>query len=263
MQNSARYILRLRLALRTRLRGEGTPKRTTVIDKYTFRARLQPALLVALPLGLTTMAWFPAGVAGWDILWGLIVWSGGTALLAQIGRDRGKAKEPKLFEQWGGKPSTGLLRHRDAPNKVSLARYHQKIGQLLPGSRIPTHEEERHDPRAADEVYEACVAFLLEKTRAKKEFPLVFEENCNYGFRRNLWGMKPLGIAIAFGGTAAILGLIILNYFKNTPIAPTVVLAGSGNLLLLLGWLFWFTPPWVKIAADAYAARLLAACEKL
>ncbi|MBI4445359.1 MAG: hypothetical protein HY645_05555 [Acidobacteria bacterium] len=234
-----------------------------MIDRYTFRARLQPALLVALPLGLTTMAWFPAGVAGWDVLWGLIVWSGGTALLAQIGRDGGKKKEPRLFEQWGGKPSTRLLRNRDAPNKISLARYHQKLGHLLSDLKIPTPEKEDRDPQGADEVYEACVAFLLEKTRDRKQFPLVFEENCNYGFRRNLWGMKPLGIAMAISGTAAILGLLILNHFKNASIAPTVVIAGLGNLLLLLGWLFWFTPPWVRMAADAYAARLLAACEKL
>jgi hypothetical protein len=28
-------------------------------------------------------------------------------------------------------------------------------------------------------------------------------------------------------------------------------------------WLFLFTPNWVKIAADAYAERLLDACENL
>ena len=92
-------------------------------DTYTRRARLYPALLVALPLGLATLAWFPEGLAGWGTLWGLVTWSGATALLAQVGRDKGRVKEPGLFEQWGGKPTTRMLRHRHA-------RFFTELGAL-------------------------------------------------------------------------------------------------------------------------------------
>ncbi len=234
-----------------------------IVDRFTFTGRVQPALLVALPLGLATIAWFPTGLVGWDVMWGLIVWSGGTALLAQIGRDHGKEKESTLFEKWDGKPTTRFLRHRDAPNKVLLTHYHKKLASLLPNMKIPTAEEEKTNPDRADEVYETCTAFLREKTRDKNRFPLVFEENCNYGFRRNLWGMKPLGIIIVMIGTGAVAVLIILNYSKGLVTSPLVFVAGLGNLLLLLAWLVRFTPNWVKIPADAYAERLLAACENL
>jgi hypothetical protein len=232
-------------------------------NAYVRRARLQPAMLVALPLGLATLAWSPGGVVGWSLVWSLFVFCGGTALMAQVARDRGKKKEPELFRSWGGKPTTRLLRHRDAPNKTLLGRRHQKLQRLVKGVKIPSVDEELADPGMADEVYEACTAFLLEKTRKKAEFPLVFEENCNYGFRRNLWGMKPLGASIALLGTLAVALLLILNHRSGVSPSPIVLVCAVLNLLLLLGWLIWFTPDWVRLAADAYAERLLAACEKL
>lgn len=234
-----------------------------VSNPYVRRARLQPAMIVALPLALATLAWSPTGVVGWSILWSLFVWSGGTALMAQIARDRGKRKEPELFRSWGGKPTTLLLRHRDAGKKIVLQRRHQKLQLLVSDVRIPTAEEECTDPDKADDIYDACTAFLLEKTRNSEEFPLVFEEICNYGFRRNLWGMKPLGIATSFMGLAAIATLFIVNYRGRIMPAPIAQVCAAINLVLLVGWLVWFTPAWVRIPAEAYAERLLAACETL
>jgi len=59
---------------------------------------------------------------------------------------------------------------------------------LIPAHPMPMIDDERSEPESADHVYDSSTAFLLEKTRDKKAFPLIFEENCNYGFRRNLWG---------------------------------------------------------------------------
>ncbi len=94
-------------------------------------------------------------------------------------------------------------------------------------------------------------------------FPLVFEELCNYGFRRNLWGMKPLGIVASISGTISVAVLVVLNHLGGVATAPLVFACGSGCLLFLVGWVSWFTPRWVKITADAYAERLLAATESL
>lgn len=234
-----------------------------ISNPYVRRARLQPAMLVALPLGLATLAVAPGGIVGWGTAWSLFVFCGGTALMAQMARDLGKQKEPGLYQSWGGKPTTRLLRHRDTPNATILDRRHRKLQSLVPGIRIPTAADEIADPRAADDVYDACTAFLLEKTRKKENFPLVFEENCNYGFRRNLWGMKPLGIATSFIGTAAIVVALTIGYRNGVLPSPIAYACGILNLLLLLGWLVWFTPTWVRIAADAYAEQLLASCESL
>src|SRR2546426_4811456 len=106
------------------------------------------------------------------------------------------------------------------------------------GGKLPTAQQEADDPPAADVVYEACGAFLRDKTRDQKKFPLVFEENCNYGLRRNLWGMKPIGIAIATLGIAAV-GVILLidPTVRSGSRAGVAALAAAVNVLLLLGWI--------------------------
>src|SRR5947208_9959356 len=67
--------------------------------------------------------------------------------------------------------------------------------KLVRDVKLPTSEEEAADPEGADQRYEACVRFLRNATRDRSTFPLVFAENVNYGFRRNLWGMRSAGIA--------------------------------------------------------------------
>jgi hypothetical protein len=234
-----------------------------LLDSYSRRARLEPALIVALPAGLATLAWFPSGLLGWGLMWSLIVYCGGAALLSQVARDRGKNKEDLLYDSWGGKPTTRFLRHRDSANKVLLEQRHKRLQEMLPAVKIPTQKDEKSDPTNADQVYETCTVFLIERTRNRERFPLIFEENCNYGFRRNLWGMKPLGIAISAAGTCAVVALLILDWTKGIIPNPIVIMSGLIEIVLLLGWLFWFTPEWVRIAAKAYAERLLAACDTL
>ena len=237
-------------------------------DTYTRRAQLRPALFVALPLALCAIAYFSSDLqkwAGmWTAMWTLLIWCGGIILFAQLGRDMGRRKQDDLYKQWGGKPTTKLLRHRDAENQVALQRRHQRLQQLMPDIKLPSPSEERENPEAADEIYETCSAFLREQTRDTKEFRLVFEENCNYGFRRNLWGMKPVGIVISVIGIAVITALIILDQCGIiTANLPTMIACGTLIMFSLLGWLFLFKPSWVRIPADAYAIQLIGAVDKL
>jgi hypothetical protein len=108
-------------------------------------------------------------------------------LVSQVGRHLGKLKEKELFRLWGGPPTTKLLRHRHAPNHVRLARLHSDLQQLT-GLTFPTSEAEAANPGDADSVYEAAVDYLRNETRDPGRFALVFDELCNYGFRRNLRG---------------------------------------------------------------------------
>lgn len=100
-------------------------------------------------------------------------------------------------------------------------------------------------------------------TRDKERFQLLFQENVNYGFRRKLWAMKPVGIAISILSLAA-LALVTqiearadaVPWFANLTAIAIVA-------LLLTWWLVRITPSWVKIVADAYALRLLASIDEL
>jgi hypothetical protein len=232
----------------------------TLLDSYTRRARLQPAFLAILPIGIAALVWFPKSLIEWGVFAGLLTSAGGTALLARLARIRGKKLELRLFELWGGKPTTVALRHRDAQNPVLLERRHTQLSRIANGLHIPREPEERENPQAADAAYDTCVAVLIERTRDRKSFPLLFEENCHYGFWRNLLGLRPLGIATSFLGTIAIAFLI---YRKDLALDFKTALGGAIDLALLASWLFLVRPHVVKMAAESYRDRLLGACEEL
>jgi hypothetical protein len=167
------------------------------MDQYDRNARLKPALLGILPAALAVVALAPDAVLGWSGGIALIVQAGGSFLLAQIVGDIGKKKEPQLFEYFGGRPTELLLSHEHAPNKVGLAERHRKLAKLFPKLKIPTADAETKDPKAALDIYTACVDKIRGLARTDKvKFPDVHRENIHYGFRRNLWGLKQYGIAI-------------------------------------------------------------------
>jgi hypothetical protein len=234
-------------------------------DAYTIRARLRPALIVILPVALAVLIFFPNDLTNLGLLVSLIVAFGGTYLLSQIGRNMGKSKEDLLFAQWeGGKPTTRILRHSTSTNLVILEQRHNKLKKLFPSLKIPNISEESKLPEKADQIYDACVKLLIGKTRDKDKFPLVFEELCNYGFCRNLWGMRPLGITTSIIGLLVSIGFMSTNFWiLKSPIPPFAIICSLFSFLLLFLWVFVFTPLWVKVAADAYAERLLESCEIL
>jgi hypothetical protein len=121
---------------------------------------------------------------------------GGIFLLSQLARDAGKNGEKALFESWGGTPSVAIFRHRDTRlDSITKARYHKTLTALVKGTKAPSVEDERVAPAAADLVYTSWSSYLRVRARDDaKKYPLVLQENINYGYRRNLWGLRTVGI---------------------------------------------------------------------
>src|ERR1035437_4466168 len=109
------------------LGGRRVTALSAITNTYTRRARLTPALIVVLPLGIAVLSWSPDGLKSWTVLWSLFIWAGGTALMAQLARDRGREKEKELFQLWGGKPTTRLLRYAGSENPVLVTRRHASL----------------------------------------------------------------------------------------------------------------------------------------
>ena len=179
-------------------------------------------------------------------------------------QDFGYRKQPALWTRWGGAPTTQQLRHRtDNSNPVLLRRYHDRLSLLRPDLILPSAAEETRDPAQADHVYAACVQFLISQTRDRTQFPLLFKENVNYGFRRNLWGLKPFGITLA---AACLIASILRAWLlRGSPadLSGELLVSIAVSFTLLLFWTLWVTQKWVRIPAEAYAARLLECCEQL
>ena len=151
---------------------------SSLFDEYSLNARVRPALLALLSLTVFLYLAFPqlynvlAGAISIFVVFGLVT------ALAHYCRSAGRSIENKLFSDWGGKPTTTLLRHRDTHiDPITRGRYHEFLAKKVNKWVSPTTEEELNDPHKADQAYDSAVRWLLEYTRDQKRYPLLFKEN--------------------------------------------------------------------------------------
>jgi hypothetical protein len=231
-----------------------------IFDSYERRARLYPMLLSLSPLLAGTLTLFPQ----WQLEAGQLVPAVIVLALAFLGsgiaRDAGKRIEPRLFRNWGGIPTTQLLRHSNTEiDEPTKQRYHTFLGQHVTGLKLPTADAEQEDPAAADNTYRSAVNWLRDNTRDQKRFPLVFYENVNYGFRRNLLGLKWVAII------GAAIGVIPSAYYLayTNAAQPAHLLALAFCVLALLAFATLVNEEFVRRAAFSYGMSLLAACDTM
>jgi hypothetical protein len=230
------------------------------LDSYSRVARLKPALITAAPVAFTLLAWAPGHGWTWDALVVLLGYLGVGYLLAMWARVLGLAKEPALWEYIGGRPTELELSHANARNKIKLAHRHNRLRVLIPDVTIPSAAEEQNDPAHAHDVYDTCTTVLKAKTRERKnsaEYELVFQENCNFGFFRNLWGLKPIGIFLSAAGVAILVARLYGEFTLKATVEPIDTVLAALNAAFLLAWLFLVRPKFIKVVAYSYADRLL------
>lgn len=240
-----------------------------VTDPYERQARLYPALLAGLPV--IVMATVLYGSNSVITAASTVAAScGGLYLLANIARERGRCLEPILYAAWGGKPTTQLLRHRDrsieAPTK---RRYHAFLSQMV-NLQFPDETEEVTNPSQADEVYQSAVRWLLNHTRDQSKYKMIFDENIAYGFRRNAYGLKSIGITICLASLTWVLiseGIVKVGkesgvLFNPASASTAAFISLAVSTAMLLVWLSYFTKSTVRNASFTYAETLLRACDK-
>lgn len=235
-----------------------------ITDPYDRQARLYPALLLISPVVFAGAALLSSVLTGFQTLAATVMGLGGAFLLTQLARDAGKKGEKQLFEEWEGVPSVTILRHRDHRlDPATKSRYHKLLASMVNEAEAPTVEQENADPSTADAIYSAWSNYLRVNTRDTKRFGLLFQENVNYGYRRNVWGLRAIGIV------TSLLSLIVcgvqskFTYQATGKFDEALLGAGTFAAILLVMWLFKFTRDWVRVPADAYAERLVECTEML
>lgn len=236
-----------------------------LIDPYNLRARLFPAFLVLLPLGCAVAAWVPVELQVLGTLGSVAATLGIATLLQQIVRDAGKRVEPELYRRWGGKPSVRMLHYaHSVVNRQTLARCHAKIRELAPELAIPgSAEEEAKQPADALSAYESASDLLVGKTRSKEKFALQFEENMNYGYRRNVWGLRTWGLLASLVGAAVVAARVAVLWSQTEELAVVPSAALAVSLTNALFWLGMVNADWVRRAAEAYAYRLVLSADEI
>ena len=228
------------------------------LDRYTWGARVLPVYLAAAPVVLALAATLPEGLN--------LPLAGGTAivllplsfLMSQIAADFGNRLEPALWDSWGGPPTTRFLRHDNQEfNSDTRARIHAQLRRL--GLRVPTTGEEKTDPQQAFELYRSATDDLRRLTRDHARFPLVHKGNIEYGFRRNLLAIKPVGVAITTLALVASGGALVRGWYTDAGVLPVALVTTLLNICIALGWLIGVRGATVRITGDRYARSLLEA----
>ncbi|OPH84362.1 hypothetical protein B2M20_02380 [Nitrobacter vulgaris] len=180
-----------------------------------------------------------------------------------------------MLDEWGGWPTTYLLRHTSRLDEHTRRRYHQYLAARLPDLQFPSHADEKKNQVAADAIYASAIKWLKEKVR--KTAPLVDKENAQYGFRRNMRGMRTMGL---WGALIAIVASLVA-IAAQIDVWPQAVadmklfiaeLRKAGNpaiwgalvidILAVLAWTLVVNDEWVKGGAEQYAEALFATCER-
>ena len=232
-----------------------------MIDSYSTRARMFPVYVTISPVILAIAALVPKGLdlplAGATV----IVLVPLSFLASQVGADFGKRLEKDLWLKWGGAPTTRFLRHgNDEYSAATRERVHAKLRDY--GLSVPTENEETGNQADADTRWVACTEELIRRTRNKKKYPLVFKGLVEYGFRRNLLGLKFFGLPIC------VLSLIacawsVWDTWDSSEVAAVGVSTTLLSVSLILVWLFWAREGIVFISANRYARFLLEAALEL
>jgi hypothetical protein len=231
------------------------------LDRYERSARLYPALLSVAPVSATMFLWAPqasvlvGGAASATVTAAL------SLLLMRYGRSRGRIVQERLIARNGGLESTTALRHRD--RRVATAskeRYHRFL--RAQGLKIPQAAAEAADPAKADDIYRSAADWLRTRTRDPAKFELLHAENRDFGFRRNLLGLKPLGLSLAMLSFLANARLGYLFMADHMRLLVSAIL-GAALLATIMAWLVIVTMDFVADAARSYTEQLLACCDIL
>jgi hypothetical protein len=235
------------------------------LDAYTFRARLFPAVIGAAP-ALAAVAllisWKTLELSNIVATIGLLVL---IYALADWARKRGQDLQPGLYEQMGGKPSVTMMYRSDSSiDQVSKDRYRAFLATKI-NQTEPTAADETQNPCAANGFYELAGTWLRENTRDTKKFPILFNENVTYGFRRNLLGLKWAALAL----NIAVVSICSAILWSRAPISmsddmvPRVIVVLVVATIHALYVSLVVKPQSVMAASRTYARQLILSCETL
>jgi hypothetical protein len=237
-----------------------------LLDVYTLRARLFPAVIAAAP-ALAALAllisWQKIALSNMIATGALLVL---LFALADFARKQGLRIEPRIYREMGGKPSVTMMRRSgdDTFDECTRERYRAFLASKVK-RRAPTAQAEAENQSEADAFYEQCGIWIRDNTRNAGRFPILFNELVTYGFRRNLLGLKWSALTLNLIVVAISCSLLwyrgIWDMTNELTMRTAVVLIVAGVHALYIA--FVVTKDGVKEAARKYARELILSCETL
>lgn len=143
-------------------------------------------------------------------------------------------------------------------DKKSKERYYSFLSQNINEFTVSDNDDDMK------ECVSTAITWLISQTRDSKKFPLIAEENINFGFSYNLLGLKPLGLIMCSAGIFFNGVLFFLTHRQLIALHLTDIVCGFIiNLIFLLIWIFIINKKLVVSSGKKYARALLSACDTL
>lgn len=230
----------------------------SLFGTYNLRARISPGIILATPVIVNLYLLIPAlRNLGAIVLIMIVCFSLCNLIITCNRTARSKAKQ-KCFPN-GMPAQTMLLPSCNRLNFISKKRYYEIFKEKLPDFSI-------HDSDNEMKPYiESAIAWLISNTRNAEGYPLIAEENANFGFAYNMYGLKVAGIITSLSCLVIdIVGIVIklLNGLNNLTYLNLSVALGV-SLFFFLIWLCLVKTKYVVSCGEKYAEALISACDKL
>ncbi len=217
------------------------------IDAYELRARLAPALITISPWVLVAVALLQPvsqsvlGSSAVGVVFIALLYA-----LSLVVRHQGRRVENRLWDSWGGPPSTVLLSDADDTfSKVTKSEIRTYLTDIF-GLKNVGSADVTEDAQNIQEMFRQVRQYI----RTHDPGGLWFKHNAEYGFLRNLYGSCRLWFvnsAIA----AAICGYL---WFEGVGSVPrTLCIIGLVFMVLSILMRFFAIPGAVRTAAFRYA----------
>ena len=170
-----------------------------ILDPYNIRARLSPSIILLGPIALTLFFCFESVYNATSSAVSLVILFAMTNYVPIL--QRRLSKRNMLPENYAAR----LLQWDNTEiDKLSKQRYYEKLTSLDPSFSI---FRKPSDTKKFKDCCESAVIYLRNNTRDNH---LVYEENINCGFCKNMLIDKPIGITINI--VLAILTFCILGW---------------------------------------------------
>lgn len=225
-------------------------------DRYDLRVRMSVGIIVLSPILISLYLLIPEVRSISFTAMILIISFGMCNLIIAQSRYYGRNASTKCFNQ--SKPAQRMLLPSDqTPDSQTKERYHSFFSSKIKGV---TFEKDTQD---IDAMCNTAISWLISQTRDSSKFPLIKEELINYGFAKNLYGMKSIGIIISVALILIEITALGIQHHTNLNIAPTRNLAVSIiiSFCYLLMWILVVKKEWVIECGEKYARSLLSACD--
>jgi hypothetical protein len=237
-----------------------------IISPYELKARFFPALFTLLPLVLIVAIWYPELINLESSFITILFFFIFIFFVAKLARELGFKRQKQLLIEWGNFPSIVYLRLRD--NKIDLVtkqRYHNYLNENVEGIKLPSNmDDELNNQDFYEQQYTSAIKWLLENTRDQQIYSILYQDNINYGFSRNMLGIKPMGFTFSILSLFINLYFVYQEYNLDLNLIPLKIwMLLIINIALIISWLFFVKKNWVKSSSEAYARSLLATCERI